>query len=221
MNRVVLLMDTGRAAVLEAASWFIDHGDRVYLGVREMPEEKICGAAYLVFDPLCAADLQKAAETVKAQDSRLDILVTGAVCHPNDSEIGTGHDYDGMLDALLQNIYGSRVAIEAFLPLLRLGMKRIAMITEIESSNSWSTGMDDLAYHASLAGMNMMGKILFNRLRPEGFTFRWYCDDGVPGGMCAGDYIASSLCYDEKEPYIHSDENRLTMRDAYLREISW
>ena len=92
---------------------------------------------------------------------------------------------------------------------------------EMESSNSWSTGRADLAYHASLAGLNMMGKILFNRLRPEGFTFRWYCDDGAPGGMCAAEYIVSGLCYDEKEPYIHSDENRLVLRDAYLREISW
>ena len=77
-------------------------------------------------------------------------------------------------------------------------MKRIAAITEIESSNSWSTGKTDLAYHASLAGLNMMGKFLFNHLRPEGFTFRWYCDDGAPGGMCAADYITSGLCYDER-----------------------
>lgn len=39
--------------------------------------------------------------------------------------------------------------------------------------------------------------------------------------MCAAEYIVSGLCYDEKEPYIHSDENRLVLRDAYLREISW
>ena len=32
---------------------------------------------------------------------------------------------------------------------------------------------------------------------------------------------AAALCYDEKQPYIHSDENRFTLRDAYLREISW
>ena len=136
-------------------------------------------------------------------------------------EIGAGHDSAVLVDAMMRNVYGSRSTAEAFLPLLRRGMKRIAAITEIESSNSWSTGKTDLAYHASLAGLNMMGKILFNHLRPEGFTFRWYCDDGAPGGMCAADYITSGLCYDEKEPYIHSDENRLVLRDAWLREISW
>ena len=67
----------------------------------------------------------------------------------------------------------------------------------------------------------MMGKLYFNRLRPEGFTFRWYCAEEGSGGMSAGEYLLSGLCYDEKEPYIHSDENRLVMRDAYLREVAW
>ena len=221
MDRVVLLMETGRAATAEAAAWFLSHGDRVYLGARALPETKIDGAEYLLFDPLDPESLGAAVKTVEAQAGKLDIFVAGAACHPQDGEIGTAHDYEAIADTMMQNIYGNRVTVEAFLPLLRLGMRRIAEITEIESSNSWSAGKDDLAYHASIAGMNMMGKILFNHLRPEGFTFRWYCDDGEPGGMCAGDYITSGLCYDEKEPYIHSDENRLVLRDAYLREISW
>ena len=33
MNRIVLLMETGRPAVREAASWFAAHGDKVYLGL--------------------------------------------------------------------------------------------------------------------------------------------------------------------------------------------
>ena len=67
----------------------------------------------------------------------------------------------------------------------------------------------------------MMEKILFNKLRPEGFTFRCFCADPQEKGICAGEYIARGLCYDEKEPYIHSDENRLVMRDCRLREIPW
>lgn len=221
MNRVVFLMDTGRAATLEAAAWFIAHGDRVYLGVRTLPEIKTEGIEYLILNPLDEEGLQQTVKTVEEQCGRLDILVIGAGLHPKDGEIGTGHDYDQMADTIAQNVYGCNRTVEAFLPLLQQGMKRIASITEIESSNSWSTGKEDLAYHASLASINMLGKILFNKLRPEGFTFRWYCDDGVPGGMCAADYMTAGLCYDPKEPYIHSDENRLVLRDAYLREISW
>ena len=67
----------------------------------------------------------------------------------------------------------------------------------------------------------MMGKLYFNLLRPVGFTFRWYCAEERNGGMSAGEYLLSNLCYDAKEPYIHSDENRLVMRDSYLREVAW
>ena len=221
MNKIVLLMETGRPAVREAASWFAAHGDKVYLGVPAVPQLRDENAEYLVFDPLGPESLAAAVKTVEAADGRLDIFVAGAAAHPQDGEIGAGHDSGVLVEAMMRNVYGNRAAAEAFLPLLRRGMKRAAAITEMESSNSWSTGRADLAYHASLAGLNMMGKILFNRLRPEGFTFRWYCDDGAPGGMCAAEYIVSGLCYDEKEPYIHSDENRLVLRDAYLREISW
>lgn len=220
MEKIVLLMDTGRAAH-ETAKWFLAHGDRVWLGVRELPETKIEGAGYLVFDPMDARSLKEAAEAVEEQAGRLDIFVAGVAEHPVDGVIGTDHDYDAMLGTMLRSIYGTRTAIEAFQPLLERGMKRIAAITQLESSNSWSTGKADLAWHASLAGFNMMGKILFNHLRPQGYTFRWYCEDAQPGGMCAGEYISTGLCYDPKEPYIHSDENRLVMRDAYLREISW
>lgn len=58
-------------------------------------------------------------------------------------------------------------------------------------------------------------------LRPEGFTFRWYCAEEHSGGMTAGEYLLSGLCYDAREPYLHSDENRFVMRDACLREIAW
>lgn len=221
MDRVVFLTDTGRTAVYETAKWFLAHGDRVWLGVRELPETKLDGARYLVVDPLDAESLENAVDTVGRESGRLDIFVAGVKQHPTDGVIGTGHDYASMLETLTENIYGERKAIEAFQPLLEKGMKRIAAITEPESSNSWSAGKTDLAWHASLAGFNMMGKILFNHLRPQDYTFRWYCDDERPGGMCAGAYITSGLCYDPKEPYIHSDENRLVMRDAYLREISW
>ena len=221
MNRIVLLMETGRAATKEAAKWFAEHGDIVYIGVKAAPVVKTDGVEYLVFDPCTGDGMQAAVETVEQKHGKLDIFVMGASCHPEDGVIGSGHDYEQYLDVLMENICGNRTAVEAFLPLLRLGMKRVANITEVESSNNWSTGKTDMAYHASLAGLNVTGKMVFNKLRPEGFTFRWYCDDGVPGGMCAAEYITSALCYDPKEPYTHSDENRLVLRDAYLREIAW
>ena len=48
MNRIVLLMETGRAATKEAAKWFAEHGDVVYIGVKAAPKVKLDGAEYLV-----------------------------------------------------------------------------------------------------------------------------------------------------------------------------
>lgn len=67
----------------------------------------------------------------------------------------------------------------------------------------------------------MMEKLYFNQLRPEGFTFRCFGSSEEEGGITAGEYIMNALCYDPKEPYIHSDENRLVMRDHHYREIPW
>ena len=100
-------------------------------------------------------------------------------------------------------------------------MKRAAAITEMESSNDTEHRQGEISPTTSLAGLNMMGKILFNRLRPRALHSAGTAMTAAPGGMCAAEYIVSGLCYDEKEPYIHSDENRLVLRDAYLREISW
>lgn len=112
--------------------------------------------------------------------------------------------------------------VNAALPLLRAGKgKRIAVLTEEKSSINLHRGEDDYAYQMSLASLNMMERILFNALRPEGFTFRNYAESEVLGGMDAELYFQSNLCYDANDAYIHSDENRLVMRNAQLCELPW
>ncbi len=221
MNNVILMLETGSPATTEAAAWFLQRGNTVCLGVMSLPGTPLEGAQYLLLDPLDPQSLAGAVETIEKDHGRLDILVLGAAVRPADGQVGQTHDYDRLLDTLMRNVYGSQTVLSAFVPLLSKGRKRIAAITEQESSIGWSAGANNLALHASLAAINMVGKTAFNRLRPQGFTFRWYCHDSQPGGICAAEYIASQLCYDPKEPYIHSDENRLVMRDSRLREIPW
>ncbi len=222
MNRVILLIDTGKAVVKETAKWFLDQGDTVYIGGKTASDWAYQGMNTLEFDPMCPKSLAAAVKVLEVSCGKLDILVLGTYACSHDPEIGLGeHNYEQMLDTMMVNVYGNLKVIEGFEPLLRLGMRRIAGITDIESSNAYCTGADDLGYQSAAAAFNMMGKVTFNRLRPEGFTFRWYCDDGKAGGMCAAEYIVFGLCYDPKEPYTHSAENSLNLRDAYLREIPW
>ena len=221
MNKTILLTCGAQPAIRQAADFFAASHDRVYLSAPARPENMADGIRFLPFDPMHKESLAQAVKEIERQSGQLDILVLGTGRQPHDGKVGAGHDYDEMLDTMMQNLFGAFEPVNPFLPLLRRGMKRIAAITDIEASNSYSTGQEDFAASASKAALNMMGKILFNKLRPEGFTFRWYCDIKAPEAMQAGEYITSALCYDEKEPYIHSDENRFVLRDGFLREIPW
>lgn len=214
----VLMMDTGRQAVWRAADWFAAKGDDVTVLTRRQTRHE--GVRTLAVDWMDKSALDKAIQEAAKQD-RLDMLILGVPRCDADGPIGTGHDTERMEDTLVECARGTLNLIEASLPFLRRGMKRIACITETESSNAWSQGKDNLTYHQCLAGMNMLGKLMFNRLRPEGFTFRWYCDDEGAAPMCAAEYILSQLSYDPREPSVHNDEDRLVMRDGFLREIAW
>ncbi|MBO7357580.1 MAG: hypothetical protein J6U37_03540 [Lachnospiraceae bacterium] len=99
------------------------------------------------------------------------------------------------------------------------GLKRIAFITDKQASIRESLEETDFSYHCAQAATTMMMKILFNTYRPEGFTFR--CFAAGEGGMGAAEYLLTDQSYIKEDDYIHSDENRLVMRNGMLREITW
>lgn len=217
MEKAIIMIDTGTAEMHETAREWAAQGKNVFVIAKEA---RVIGNAQVIALNLLESEaVQATAERIAQTCGGIDLLVLGTPVCADDGVIGTGHDDAAMLDTILYSARGNLNLAEACLAHMEGGMKRIACITQRESSNAWSEGMDSLARHQALAGLNMLGKILFNKLRPQGFTFRWFCEGA--GGMRAGEYLFSALCYDAEEPYIHSDENRLVMRDGLLREISW
>lgn len=205
MNKIILCVDNGNPHFEEIKGYLSLHGCKVYALSRE---NRAIGTVL---------------EEIDRREGRLDLLVLGVDEQmPRDGTIGEGHDCGKILEELSGQVNRVQEAIDASLPLLRKGgLKRIGMITNKASSIGNCKDDRDYGRHMAWAGLNMVGKLYFNLLRPEGFTFRWYCAGEQDGGMPAGEYLLGGLCYDPKEPYIHSDENRLVMRDAYLREIAW
>lgn len=205
MSRIVLCVENGNPYLEEAKRYLELHDCKVYTLSKGME------------------DLKELLEEIAQKEGRIDVLLLCADGQmPPDGAIGEGHDYEKLLDMVSGQISGMQQAIEEALPLLRKGeLKRIGMITNKNSSISNCRADRNYGQHMTWAGFNMVGKLYFNQLRPEGFTFRWYCPERGDGGMQAGEYLLSNFCYDEKEPSMHSDENRLVMRDAYLREIGW
>lgn len=205
MSKIVLCIDCGNSILEETKNYLSSHDCNVYALSNE------------------ESDVRALLTEIDEKEGHVDFLLFGVNEQiPEDGFIGMKHDCEVLLKMLGEQMNYIQDTIDATLPLLRRGMlKRIGMITR--RSSSISTCTDDCNYgqHMLLAGLNMMGRLYFNRLRPEGFTFRWYCAEENAGGMSAGEYFLCGLCYDPKEPYIHSDENRFVMRDSYLREIPW
>lgn len=215
MMRTILMIDTGRASVRETAQQFADRGDQVFIFARK--------AYSLPGVQVCAVDLldRAAVRLCLEQLGRMDLLILGVPPMTADGPIGSGHDTDTMLNELSYMGRGLANVVEESLPLMRCGMKRIACLTKRESSIGWARETDRMADHMAMAGLNLLGRELFNRLRPQGFTFRWYAEDGADAPMSAAEYFLTPLTFHPDEPACHNEEDRLVMRDGFLREIPW
>ena len=131
-------------------------------------------------------------------------------------------DQELLLDELSEKVNSVLQTAREAIPYMRQGsLRRLALLTDGTSSIRESREETDYAFHMSQAAANMIMKILFNTYRPEGFTFRCYAEDDGIRGIGALEYLLTEQSYIESDDYIHSDENRLVLRDGYLRELSW
>ena len=135
-----------------------------------------------------------------------------------DGDIGTGHDFDRMESLLSEKIFEMKSCIDSVVPLMQEGGKRIAFLTKEESSIALCADSEQFAEHMLYAAVNMLAKMTFNRLRPLGFTVRCFAPSA---GLTPGQYLLQDFCYDANEPTVHSEENRLVMRNGRFIELPW
>jgi NAD(P)-dependent dehydrogenase (short-subunit alcohol dehydrogenase family) len=203
MKEIVWIAGTCYREAGETAEWFRQRGAKVI----EMPS---------VADE---AALAAALEAVKAE-GRLDYLIVQAEERGAEVQPLGSLNYRDISRVYDGNVNGVYRLVESALPLLRQGKKRLGLITSAATSTRDPKETEDFAYAMVQAGLHMLWKLYFNKLRPEGFTFRVFCPAG-DGGLCAGQYMHMDFCYDAREEYIHSEENRIVMRDGWLREMAW
>ena len=170
------------------------------------------------------------AETVRAlyeeileEKGKVDILVYAPCARAGgDGAVGEGHSCEDIYTAVERNVMGFRTLVDSMMPLMsKSTVRRIAVITEENASVRNCTAERDYGYHMSLAAINMAEKIYFNRLRKEGFTFRNYAGSSDGGKMGATWYVTCGLSNNPEDPPMHSDENRLVMRNSLYEEIAW
>jgi hypothetical protein len=112
--------------------------------------------------------------------------------------------------------------LHAFFPLLDAGKgKRICLVTTKEGSQSLCKATDGYGRRMAKASLNMAMKLLFNELRPDGYTFRMYCKEGdAKPGAYAAEYFTRDRSNEPENPP-HSDENRFVLHDSYGGEVPW
>lgn len=227
MGQTVVVVGIEHRDAREVALGFLSRGFQVYGIVTsgDAGQVEVFSGRYPNLKTVfvnCVDDMKKIAAWMEERETSLDILVLrSGFLLTSDGNVKKEHNYADISRIFEYNVQGTREIIEGMLPLLRKGKKkRIALVTSKNSSIGETQDKENFAYHMSISAINMMMRIYFNQLRPEGFSFRCYAVEGT-GGLSGTEYINLDFCYDEKEPYIHSEENRFVMRDSHLREIAW
>lgn len=134
----------------------------------------------------------------------------------------------GAWEKLLENYAGTAELLLAetgrVLPKMQNGKKRLCFLTQTSASiNETDTAADAVNWEKTiLAACNMAVATLFNRLGPEGFTFRLYAAENfeTENPSYALTYFLADRSMEE-ESHRHSDEKRLVMRNWQEKEIPW
>ena len=188
MNALITGADRGLGLALAAE--LAGKGWRVFAG-QYMPDWPDLAALQRRFPgsvdtvPLDVGDIESAraaARAVAAQADRVDLLVSnaGVISATSGRTLRESQDYGEMHRQFDVNSLGALRVVEAFLPLTdRSDFKRLCFVSSEAGSIGRSRRTSWYGYCMSKAALNMAVSILFNHLRPEGYSFRLY----HPGSM--------------------------------------
>jgi NAD(P)-dependent dehydrogenase (short-subunit alcohol dehydrogenase family) len=192
MDRIAMVSGADRGLGLALTVGLLEKGWRVFAG-QYMPEWPALGEAAalwgvaLTLMPLDVGDTastQAAAAMVAAKVDRVDLLISNAGIRAEPQTLGGGLDHAAMAQAYNVNALGGLRLVEAFLPLAdRSPLKRLCFVSSEAGSIALAHRTSGYGYCMSKTALNMIVKLLFNSLRPEGYTFRLYHPGWIRGYM--------------------------------------
>ena len=228
--------DRGLGAALVAG--LLEQGWRVFAGQHRpaWPELGALAARFpaaLQIIPLEVRSLesaQAAAQAVAAVVDQVDLLINNAgVGSPTGARlIREAQDYAEMHRVYDVNALGPLRLVEAFLALTdRSRLKRLCFVSSEAGSIGRAARTRDYGYCMSKAALNMAVKILYNHLRPEGYSFRVYHPGWIrsymsgskatEGHMEPEEAAVPALAY-----FLQAhEEDPLVMRDWQGQEWPW
>jgi NAD(P)-dependent dehydrogenase (short-subunit alcohol dehydrogenase family) len=182
MQRIAVVTGADRGLGLALCMGLLDRGWRVYAGqyMPDWPKLSALAEAHpdalrlIPLDVSSTFSVQAAARAVAAEVDHVDLLINNAGITGGKGELRAEIDEGAMHRAYDVNAIGPIRVVDAFLPLTDAGMRRLAFVSSEAGSIGRCHRQAQLGYCMSKAALNMAVKIMFNRLRPEGYTFRLY-----------------------------------------------
>lgn len=245
MKQIALITGADRGLGLALSAGLLEQGWQVLAGqyMPEHPELAMLAKRFpdelniLPLDVASDASVQAAVAMASERVSHIDLLINNAgVNSPKTYQIPLDEpqDFGEMQRVYNVNSLGPLRVVNAFLPLMNASdMKRICFVSSEAGSIERATRTSWYGYCMSKAALNMGVKLMFNRLRPDGYTIRLYHPGwmrtymgGVKsetGDMEADVAAQPALAYFLKESTVEEpiDEDRLVMVDWQGKEWPW
>ncbi|MCS7060198.1 MAG: SDR family NAD(P)-dependent oxidoreductase [Anaerolineae bacterium] len=242
MNQnIALITGADRGLGLALCAGLLEKGWRVFAGqyMPEWPELGRLAARQPDLLHLVALDVSSvdsvsaAARSLAATTDHVDLLINnaGVISPAMYRTIREPQDYAEMHRLFDVNALGALRVVEAFLPLTdRSAMKRLCFVSSEAGSITRSHREAWFGYCMSKAALNMAVSILFNHLRPQGYTFRVYHPGWMRTYMSGQKSAEADMEPEEAAEYALAyflrdlpaeQENRLVMRDWQGNEWPW
>jgi NAD(P)-dependent dehydrogenase (short-subunit alcohol dehydrogenase family) len=182
MQSTALVSGADRGLGSALCAGLLSRGWRVLAGqyMPDWPElaalaEQHPGLLHIVpLDVGSTASVQAAARQVADLTGCVDLLISNAGIGSGRSQLGQGLDYARMQQAFNVNAAGAIRLVEAFLPLMSGGKRRLCFVSSEAGSIGLAHREGASGYCMSKAALNMAVRIMHNDLYPEGYTFRLY-----------------------------------------------
>ena len=233
MDRTALITGADRGLGFALSKGLLERGWHVFAG-QYMPDWPELAALMGQFPgrldivPLDVSSIESvraAAQAISQAADHLDLLISNAGISGERQELREGLDSAATHRAYDVNALGAIRMLEAFLPLTDRGMRRLAFVTSEAGSIAMAHRQGGFGYGMSKAALNMAVKVMFNHLRPEGYTFRLYYPGWMRSYMGGTKSTAGDMEPDEAAaraiPFFvepRDDEDRLTMIDYQGQE---
>lgn len=238
MENTALVTGADRGLGLALASDLLGRGWRVFAGqyMPDWPDLEALKQRHpqtLVTVPLDVGAMESvraAEEVVAARTGHLDLLINnaGVIGAASPRTIREPQDYAEMSRQFEINSLGPLRVVEAFLRLTDAGrLKRLCFVSSEAGSIGSSRRTSWFGYCMSKTALNMAVRILFNHLRPEGYSFRLYHPGFMRSYMHGQKNMAAELEPEEAAAAAlgcflgKQDEERLVLRDHKGQEHVW